>query len=125
MQLFQGWKILLMVQLSVDKLEDVMVIRPLGELTGLYHLSDIRKLVDDYIEKENHLFVFDMSEVTHMDSSGLGVFFAIYKKVTAIKGKMIMTKVPEKLRRVFELMRFQSLVTFKDTVEEAVEAVKQ
>ena len=59
-----------------------------------------------------------------MDSSGLGVFFAIYKIVTAISGNMIMTEVPERLRRVFELMQFQTLVAFKDTVEEAVEAVK-
>ena len=113
-----------MVQITIDKRDDIIVVCPIGELTALRNLDELSSTLDDYLEQNHKHYVFDMQEVSYLDSSGLGVFFGIYKKLSAAKATMAMARVPERLIRIFEIMKFQTLVKFCESVDEAIKVLR-
>jgi len=114
-----------LVQIAVDVRNDVIVLCPMGELTGAHHLKDLPSAVDGYLDRDYRKFVLKMSSVSMIDSTGLGVVFSVYKRVQSAHGKLVVAEIPERLTRVFEVMNFQYIMSLKDTVDEAIEELHQ
>lgn len=56
--------------------------------------------------------VFDFTDVSFMDSSGLGVIFGRYNKLAVHGGKMILKNVPKRIERI---LRMAGVYTLTDT----------
>lgn len=111
--------------LAVSIQEDVIVLHLQNELTALHQSKDLPELVEKYLSEDYRRFVFNLSDVGYLDSSGLGIFFGLYKRIDRAGGRMILAEVPERIRRVFEMMNFHALVRFADSVDEAVQEVRR
>lgn len=114
-----------MVVVRVERSDEYIVIRPVGELTEMGKLQDLGESLEQYLGSNCRNFIINLAEVTRVDSSGLGALYGMYKKAVAASGKMVFAAVPERLRRVLEVMNFQSVVPCMDTVEEAVRLLGQ
>lgn len=56
------------------------------------------------VQDENGVQVeLNLSGVSYMDSTGLGVFVGFYKRVTASEGQMKITGLNVRLKRLFEI----------------------
>lgn len=56
------------------------------------------------VQDENGIQVeLNLSDVSYMDSTGLGVFVGFYKRVTANEGHMKITGLNVRLKRLFEI----------------------
>ncbi|MFA0439188.1 anti-anti-sigma factor [Vibrio sp. 10N.286.49.C2] len=62
--------------------------------------------------------LLDISEVTFMDSSGLGAIMAVYKMLRDKQIAVVGAKKP--VRELFKLTRMDRLIKTYDTVEDAV-----
>lgn len=114
-----------MVVVRVEKRDECVIIRPIGELTEMGKLQDLNETLEQYGGSGYRKFIINLSDVTRVDSSGLGTLYSIYKKALASGGKIIFAAIPERLRRVLEAMNFQSVVPCVETVEEAVRSLGQ
>ena len=56
-----------------------------------------------------HTVILDFSEVSFMDSSGIGLIMGRYRAVGLIGGELKVTNVPENLSRIIELSGVTSL----------------
>ena len=91
-----------------------------GELDQ--HMADrIRGRIDYGLLKEGvkHL-VFDFSEVSFMDSSGIGMLLNRYKQVKRLGGNLYLTGCSKGILRIIKLSGLEKIVILCDTVQEVV-----
>lgn len=66
--------------------------------------------------------LFDMSKMTHVDSSGLGALVQVYQKAKAGGGIVRIAALQAHPRIVFEITKVSTVFELFDTVEEAEKA---
>ncbi|SHH39342.1 anti-sigma F factor antagonist [Clostridium grantii] len=94
-----------------------------GELDH-HSASEVRSKLDDMIERTNALnLVMDFSEVSFMDSSGIGVVIGRYKKLLSKKGKVSISNANGSVRRVFELSGMFKIIPVYNNSDEAIKSV--
>lgn len=66
--------------------------------------NSMRRMIDvEYDELGVRDMIFDMSGVTFMDSSGIGMIIGRYKRVCAIGGNVKIIGADRKVKRIIEL----------------------
>lgn len=73
--------------------------------------------------KENRIIVLDLSKVTYIDSTGLGVFIAFYKKVMKENAKLKLVRLSSRLTRLFEITGLSKLMDIE--TDEKVELTNE
>ena len=88
---------------------DTLVATLSGEID--HHVADgIRKDIDDEMQLyEVKNLVFDFSDVTFMDSSGIGVVLGRYKKVRSMGGTVVIKGAGSLVRQILEMSGIFSL----------------
>lgn len=66
---------------------------------------------------EGRLIELDLSKVNYMDSTGLGIFVAFYKKVTREKASLTLVGLSSRLARLFEITGLSELMSIETDEE--------
>jgi anti-anti-sigma factor len=80
----------------------VEVIKPKGILDGT-KTSEFRQKIDEIIESGAKVILVDFSDVTFMDSSGLGALVFSLKTVRAAGAQLFLCSINEQIKMLFEL----------------------
>jgi len=75
--------------------------------------------VDDLLKKGKRTIIFDLSGVSHIDSTGIGRFISSYNRIMAAGGDMIMAGATGHLFDTFHVSLLDTVFRFYPTVEEA------
>ena len=66
--------------------------------------KSLRGIIDGYIMKYGpEEFVLDLSDVTFMDSSGIGLIMGRYKLVKTLKGNLKIINTSQRIERIIKL----------------------
>lgn len=81
-----------------------------------HHMAEkIRKRADYEIQRfMPKRVIFDFKRVNFMDSAGIGLIIGRYKQAEAYGGKLEMTNVSEKLRKIFEMSGILKIIEITD-----------
>jgi len=80
--------------------------------------------IDKAIRSHNPLtLILDYSQVTFMDSSGIGVVIGRLKKIQNRDGKVCITNVNKRVDKVFTLSGLYKIITVYRDINEAVESI--
>ncbi len=94
------------------------------EMTGIITLgrncSEIEWAVDKLIEKGISKAVFDLTKVTRIDSSGLGIIVMACGKLKKAGGGLRLVGVQDRVRDVFTMTQVDKVVSMFDTTETAI-----
>lgn len=83
---------------STGHLQGMTVIRAEGEL-DLSNVSELRAVVAEQCESKPSILIFDLSDLTYMDSSGLGVLVGAKRRLAPGEGEvLIITRQPSALK---------------------------
>ena len=66
--------------------------------------------------------VIDLSEVTFLDSTGLGVLVGVYHRLRARDGSMSFAGVGDRVRRVFRVTQLTKIFMLHPSVDDAIAA---
>ncbi|OQY10444.1 MAG: hypothetical protein B6I28_01025 [Fusobacteriia bacterium 4572_132] len=91
-----------------------------GEV-DVYTSIELKKALNEAIDKGAKKMLINLDKVTYMDSSGLGVLVAILKKIRKEQGNLKLLKLTENVKKIFEITR---LTKFFEIFEEEEEAIK-
>ena len=80
----------------------VQIIEPEGILDGT-KTADFQQQIEQSIESGAHTILIDFSNVTFMDSSGLGALVKAFKSLKTADVKMFICSINEQIRMLFEL----------------------
>lgn len=86
-----------------------------GELT-FFNSSEIKEKIKKRITDEEERLVLEVSALEMIDSSGVGVFISLLKRMA---GKDVFIVAPQpKIKRVFEITRLDQIIPILSTLEQ-------
>ena len=81
--------------------------------------APLEALVPEIVKMGRKNLVFDLSGVTHIDSTGIGRFIDTYSRLVQIGGQMRLAAASGAVRDSFRVTRLDTVFKFYPTVEEA------
>lgn len=114
-----------MCQVRLEKKEEFILATLKGEFI-LGCTSEIKEKVKDYAEN-NHLYnmIIDLSDVSFVDSSGLGAMIAWFKMANQQQSKVVFCNLTAHVRKVIGFAKLDKIFVLADTMEEAEAALKE
>ncbi len=107
-----------MVKIKITEKEFFVYVKLEGKLdidSELY----FKKKMNDLMEKGYHQLIFDMKDVTYINSFGLGVLTNVWRKVKVQQGVLRLVCLSPKIKRLFQLTWLTKVFELFETLEEA------
>ena len=98
---------------------DQVVVQVAGEI-DVYTAASLREKLADLIDADHTDVVVDLTGVTFMDSTGLGVLVGGLKKVRGYGGRLQLVIDQEKVIKVFRITALTQVFTIHETLEAAL-----
>ena len=95
---------------------NVAIVGRLDAATAPVAEKEINKL----LEGEENRLLFDLSELEYLSSGGLRVILSAAKEIRRRDGKVALAALKQYVYEIFEVSGFTSMITIKDTVEDAL-----
>lgn len=102
--------------------EYIQVVTVQGEL-DLSNASGLARQVETAVRAGRNCVVIDLTNITHMDSTGLAAMIEAHHLTQARRGRLALVVQAEAVRRTIEVRGLDRLFTILATREEAVDAV--
>jgi len=100
-----------------------VVITLSGRITLGETSAEIEALVKSMIDEGKKHIVFDLSGVTHIDSTGIGRFISSLNKLRQAGGSLRMAGALVQVRDAFHVTRLDTIFQFDDDVDAALKAL--
>src|SRR5215210_1325202 len=109
-----------MLEIQVEKTEDHVVCRPVGELDA-YTVTQFREALASFVGVKR--LVIDLSGVPFMDSAGLGALIGGIRRARESDGDVAVACSRPTLTRLLHTTGFDRIVSVTETVDEAATAL--
>ena len=108
-----------MCQVQIEKKEQYIYAMLQGEVT-LGCTAEVKEKVKEYAEmyQQYHLII-DMSNVSFIDSSGLGIMVAWFKMCNQQQGKLIFCGLNSHISRIIGYAKLDKIFTIAESLEAA------
>ena len=109
---------------EIRQREGVIVIRPTGRMIGAAN-AEIRQQINEELEEyfDTPKVLFNLDDVTRMDSSGLGTLVSVHVTVSKKGGRTGLVNAGAHIRNLLVLGRLITVFESYDTEEEAILAM--
>lgn len=107
------------LDISTSRARGRAVVHVGGEV-DVYTAPALRERLDDEIERGQHDIVVDLSDVTFMDSTGLGVLVGRLKQVRLHDGSMRLVCSHDRVLKVFTITGLDKVFDIYPTLEDAL-----
>lgn len=97
--------------------------RTVVEVTGeidVYTAPALREELSRLVDGEHTNLVVDLTQVSFMDSTGLGVLVGALKKVRTLGGDLQLVITQEKILKVFRITALTQVFTIHPSLEDAL-----
>ncbi len=108
-----------MLKIVKDKFKDVTVLRLEGKLVIGDEVEEFRKAISEAVKEGNKKIVIDLSNLSYMDSTGLGELVRAYTTVKKANGNLKLASLTEKVKDLMFMTKLLTIFENYDTVEEA------
>lgn len=111
------------LHISLSHQRQALIVRLSGELD--HHTAE-RVKQDMEAELEKGIYsdvILNLSELSFMDSSGIGVILGRYKQVSQLGGKMVICNVHPTIYRIFEMSGLFKIIPFHENEEDALQSL--
>lgn len=102
---------------------------------AIYHLGGKMTTDDDYLELEKVVFdnlnknyyriVFDLTKLTHTNSSGIGFFMRTLTKARIMGGELILIGITGNVEKIFSISKLDEIYTICENQMEAINYFKK
>lgn len=109
------------MNISIDVQEQTQqtTITLTGEIDA-YTAPKLRETAFPYTEQDGTSLIIDLSGVTYMDSTGLGVFVGLFKSLNANNGTMQLVGLSDRLKRLFDITGLADIMNINSEAEGGV-----
>ncbi|MFW6269957.1 MAG: STAS domain-containing protein [Bacillota bacterium] len=100
--------------------KEIDILKPEGEI--VFANSHTLKEKTKSIIEENDIneLILDLDAISYLDSSGVGFIISLLKFLREKKGKLVITNLNSKVRRVCELTKLNEIINIYESNEKAV-----
>jgi anti-sigma B factor antagonist len=101
------------------------VIEVKGSLVGGEETDELRRHVADFIERGNKKLIIDLSKVTYLNSTAIGVLVSTHTTYSRNKGKVKLCGINKNINNIFVITKLTLVFEVTDTREEAVKSLSE
>lgn len=106
---------------ETEKIGSVTLVKVATDVIDATNAMEFRAGMAPIIKKETRI-VFDMRQVTFLDSSGCGAILSCLRQLNSAKGDLKMFGLNPSVRTLFEMIRLHRIIDIFNTQDEAVKA---
>lgn len=107
------------ISIEIIENESEVNVKLIGEIDA-HTAPEVREALLQSAEKNGMQMIIDLSEVSYMDSTGLGVFVGVFKSLRANEGNLILTGMSDRLKRLFDITGLAEIMDISSGVEGGV-----
>jgi len=93
-------------------------------LTGeidMHRAPQVTNAIGSLLESRPRRVIIDLSEVSYMDSSGVGTLVHLFRQVKANESKLVLVGPGRRVRSIFEITRLDEFFTICEDLQEALQ----
>lgn len=99
----------------------IAVIEVKGSLVGGDETDELRNAVADFVEQGAKKLIIDLSKVTYLNSTAIGVLVSAHTTFSKNKGHVKLTGINKNINNIFVITKLTLVFDVADTREAAVE----
>ncbi|MBA9029235.1 MULTISPECIES: anti-sigma factor antagonist [Bacillaceae] len=108
------------ITVDVKDITSGVEVRVKGEIDA-YTAPKLSEALYPLSKREGIVMIVDLTEVSYMDSTGLGIFVGLFKSVRAHNGVFTLVGLSERLQRLFDITGLADIIDIKSHAEGGVE----
>lgn len=113
------------MKVKVDFSGRTLIASLTGELDH-HAAKDVKDTIENHIKNQDVInLVFDLSKLTFMDSSGIGVIIGRYKLINSIGGKVIIVSVSSSVDRLLTMSGIKRIIPIVKTTSDAMKKLEE
>lgn len=96
-----------------------------GKITTETDFDELETEVFNHLNQNYYRVIFDIENLTHTNSSGIGFFMRTLTKTRIMGGELILTNINGNVKKIFEIAKLDEIYTIYDNKEEAINHFKE
>lgn len=110
------------MEIEVETQQGVNIFKTKGEM-DLYNSAEFRETFNHYFQQGHLDFIFDLTELSYIDSTGVGTIISTFTSVRKQKGQLYITGVNGVVRRVIDFTKLNGFLPIVESLHEAMEKI--
>lgn len=98
------------------------VIEVKGSLVGGEETDELRNAVADYVEQGTKKLVIDLSKVTYLNSTAIGVLVSAHTTFSKNKGRVKLCGINKNINNIFVITKLTLVFDVMESREDAIKA---
>jgi anti-sigma B factor antagonist len=98
------------------------VIEAKGSLVGGDETDELRRYVADFLQRGVNKLIIDLSKVTYLNSTAIGVLVSAHTSYSRNKGHVKLCGINKNINNIFVITKLTLVLDVAETREEAIKA---
>ncbi|MEO5937021.1 MAG: STAS domain-containing protein [Terriglobales bacterium] len=111
--------------LSIKDVQGVSVVTVSGRIVFGEEANILRREVKPLVQAQSPAVVIDLSEVTYVDSGGIGALVGLYTTARASGGQLRLAGANAKVKNVLEITKLTGILGMFASVDHAAAALRR
>jgi anti-sigma B factor antagonist len=107
-----------MLEFKLEQLGDIDILTVKGNLDALT-APELRPTIDELVANRRIKIIFNLKDLTLIDSSGVGAIVSLFKRVRMLNGDVKIACLANQPKEIFRLLRLDRAFELFETIEEA------
>lgn len=91
--------------------DPVIIYRLVGKITSEEDYQELEQVVFDHLNQNYYRIIFDLQELTHTNSSGIGFFMRTLTKSRIMGGELVLININGNVEKVFDIAKLNQVYT--------------
>ncbi|MDG1148445.1 MAG: STAS domain-containing protein [Crocinitomicaceae bacterium] len=112
------------IQFDIDIQDPVIIYTLKGKITSELDSEDFEKEVFNHLNQNYFRIVFNLNELTHTNSIGIGFFMRTLTKARIMGGELVLCNVKGNVEKIFKISKLDEIYTIYSDQTEAINHFK-
>lgn len=114
-----------MLEIKLNIRKNTVLASLFGELDH-HTAKEVKNLIEEVIKNRNvKNLIFDFSNLTFMDSSGIGVIVGRYKLITSLGGRIAITGAKNNVEKLLYMSGINKIIEIFDCTDDAYKSLQE
>lgn len=109
---------------DISFVDNIVIYALKGKITTDIDFEELEKVVFENISKNHFRVVFDLEELTHTNSSGIGLFMKTLTKTRIMNGDLVLMHIKGNVEKIFNISKLNEIYTICENQMEAINYFK-
>ncbi len=110
-------------EISIE--DPVIIYQLVGKITTENDFAELEKAVFDYLNQNYYRIVFDLTKLTHTNSSGIAFFMRTLTKARIMGGELVLTGINGNVEKIFNISKLNEIYTICENQMEAINSLNK